>query len=156
MTEPDPLLKRAATFLRSAPEPGWDAISDRVLAAVHAVPRVGWPLRVGGIMDAAERGSVYITDHALRSILARELRRRYLCQPTSIKFTLDGTALRSVVIEVTGSYNTSLRELGDEVRHTVVDLINRILGASDGSDVTTARPIDVTITDVVTGDPMHT
>ena len=44
MTDPDPFLSRVASFLREAPEPGWDAISDRVLAAVRATPRPGWPL----------------------------------------------------------------------------------------------------------------
>lgn len=155
MTESDPLIRRAVSFLRSAPEPGWDAISARVLAAVHAAPRPGWPVRVSSIKDVADRGAVYVTDHALRSMLARELRRRYLCQPTSITFTLDGTALKAIHICVTGSYNTALRELGDDIRITVSEMISRIIGSSAAEDEVEPRPIDVTVTDVVTGDPLH-
>jgi hypothetical protein len=153
VSEPDPLLDRAASFLRAVPEPGWDAISARVLAAVHAAPRVGWPLRAAA-RGANEHGAVYVSDHVLRSILARELRRRYLCQPTKITFTLDGTALQAVDIEVTGSYGTQLRELGDEIRRTVFAIVSEVLEDPGNVDGAAPRPIDVTITDIVTGDPL--
>ena len=45
MTNLEPFLARAASFLRTTPEPGWDAISDRVVSAARATPRPGWPLR---------------------------------------------------------------------------------------------------------------
>jgi hypothetical protein len=152
VTEPEPFLTRAASFLRSAPEPGWDAISARVLAAVHAAPRVGWPLRVKTVTDAIGHGAIYLSDHALRAILARELRRTYLCQPTSITFTLEGTALHAIDITITGSYGTQLRHLGEAIRATVLTLVGDLL---DNPDEATPRPIDVTITDIVTGDPLQ-
>lgn len=151
MTEPDPFLHRAASYLRSAPEPGWDAISAKVRAAVHAATRVGWPIRAS--RDAAG-GVVYISDQALRSLLARELRRKFVCQPTRIAFTLEGAVLRAVDIDITGSYGTQLRELGDDIRRTVIDTIRLILDDLDDSGRTPSRPIDVTITDVVDGDPL--
>lgn len=151
MTEPDPFLHRAASYLRSAPEPGWDAISAKVRAAVHAATRVGWPIRAS--RDAAG-GVVYISDQALRSLLARELRRKFVCQPTRIAFTLEGAVLRAVDIDITGSYGTQLRELGDDIRRTVIDTIRLILDDLDDSGRTPSGPIDVTITDVVDGDPL--
>ena len=151
MTEPDPFLHSAASYLRTVPEPGWDAISDRVRAAVHAASRVGWPIRAS--RDAGA-GVVYITDHALRSLLARELRRSFVCQPTRIAFTLDGAVLRAIDIDVTGSYGTQLRELGDDIRRLVLDTIRSILDNLDDNGGTPAGPIDVTVTDVVDGDPL--
>lgn len=150
MTEPDPLLQRAASFLRTTPEPGWEAISARVLAAVHAAPRPGWPLRAH--MPPGANGNIFVSDNALRALLARELRRRFLCQPTAINFTLEGTALRAVDINVTGSYGTQLRELGDAIRDAVATIIKEVLDAAP--DQVAGQPVDVTITDVVTGDPL--
>jgi hypothetical protein len=151
VTEFDPFLHRAASYLRSVPEPGWDAISATVHAAVHAASRVGWPIRAS--RDAAG-GVVYISDQALRNLLARELRRKFVCQPTRIAFTLDGAVLRAIDIDVTGSYGTQLRELGDDIRRTVLDTVRLILDDLDDSGRTPAGPIDVTITDVVDGDPL--
>lgn len=153
MTEPDQFMHRASSYLRSAPEPGWDAISDKVRAAVNAAARTAWPIRAA--RDTTGRGAVYISDQALRSLLARELRQRFICQPTRISFTLDGELLRAIDIEVTGSYGTQLRELGDDIRRTVFDTIRQILDDPDDSGPTSAGPIDVTISDVVDGDPLQ-
>lgn len=156
MTEPDPFLSRAASFLRDAPEPGWDAISDRVLAAVRATPRPGWPFQAAPPADDDGPGALFVSDHALRAILSRALRRRYLCRPTAITFAVDphdDRLLRGVHLDVTGSYGTQLRSLGDQIQATVAQVVHDVLGADDTA--TAGRPIDVTITDVVTGDPLH-
>ena len=156
MTDPDPFLARAASFLRDLPEPGWDAISDRVLAAVRATARSGWPFQAVPLPEDTGPGALFVSDHALRAILARELRRRYLCQPTAITFTcdeVDDRTLRSVHLDVTGSYGTQLHLLGDQIRATVAQIVQQVLGADDTANW--GRPIDVTITDVVTGDPLH-
>ncbi len=150
MTDSDPFLHRTASYLRTVPEPGWDAISAKVRAAVHAASRTGWPIRT----SRDGHGVVYISDHALRSLLARELRRKFVCQPTRIAFTLDGVVLRAVDIDVTGSYGTQLRELGDEIRRTMIDTIGQIFDDLDDSGRSPADPIDVTITDIVDGDPL--
>ena len=162
MTEPDPFLSRAASFLRDAPEPGWDAISDRVLAAVRATPRPGWPFQAAPLVDDVGPGMLLVSDHALRAVLARALRRRYLCRPTAITFTVDPhdhRRLSGVHLEVTGSYGTQLHLLGDQIRTTVTHVVHDILGTGDddgdGDAAHRGRPIDVTITDVVTGDPLH-
>jgi hypothetical protein len=159
MTDPDPYLSRAASFLRDAPEPGWDAISDRVLAAVRATPRHGWPLQAAPLPDEVGTGALFVSDHALRAILARELRRRYLCLPTAITFTVDphdDRLLSGVHLDITGSYGTELRLLGDQIRATVAQIVHDVLGANETNDsANRVQPIDVTITDIVTGDPLH-
>jgi hypothetical protein len=71
-----------------------------------------------------------------------------------LAFTLDGAVLRAIDIDVTGSYGTQLRELGDDIRRTVLDTVRLILDDLDDSGATPAGPIDVTITDVVDGDPL--
>lgn len=151
MTASDPFLHRAASYLRTAPEPGWDAISAKVRAAVHAASLPGWPIRASRDLG---HGVVYISDHALRSLLARELRRKFVCQPTRIAFTLEGTVLRAIDIDVVGSYGTQLHELGDDIRRTVLDTVRLILDDLDDHGRTPSGPIDVTISDVVDGDPL--
>ena len=151
-----PVLSRAASFLREAPEPGWDAISDRVLAAVRATPRPGWPLLAAPLFDDTGSGALFVSDHVLRAVLARELRRRYVCWPTAITFTVDEVddrLLRGVHLDITGSYGTQLHLLGDQIRTTVTQIVRDVLGADDAAHH--GRPIDVAITDVVTGDPLH-
>ena len=115
---------------------------------MHAAARAGWPIQ--STRDNG-RGVVYISDHVLRSALARELRRRFVCQPTRIAFTLDGTVLRAVDIDVTGSYGAQLRELGDEIRRAVFDTLREFIGDTGHH----GSPIDVTITDIVEGDPLN-
>jgi hypothetical protein len=156
VTEPDPFLSRAASFLRDAPEPGWDAISDRVLAAVRATPRHGWPIQATPLPDDTGPGELYVSDHALRAVLARALRRRYLCVPTAITFTFDqhdDRLLRGLHLDITGSYGTELRLLGDQIRATVHQIVHEVLGPVHNAHQ--RRPIDVTISDVVTGDPLN-
>ena len=69
-----------------------------------------------------------------------------------LNFTFADQILRGVDIDITGSYGTELHPLGDQIRQTVTDIVLDVLGA----DAANPRPpIDVTITDVVTGDPLH-
>lgn len=151
MNQPGDLLSQAGGFLRAAPEPGWDAIADRVISVVRATPRSGGhPLLVDGA-DQPGQGHLYVSENVVRSTLAVVLRQRYLCAPTSIEFDVHDGALRAVHIEVTGSYGTELRKLADRIRTTTSDTVTEILGAT----VTNGGPIDITITDVVTGDPLH-
>jgi hypothetical protein len=152
MNEPQDLLSQAASFLRDQPEPGWDAIADRVIAAVRATPRHGgWSLRAQSPPGHATPGRIYVSDHVVRSTLAAVLRQRYLCAPTAIDFDIDDETIRAVHIEVTGSYGTGLLELADHIRATTVNTITELLGASTHDH----RPVDITITDVVSGDPVH-
>jgi hypothetical protein len=148
------LLQRASALLRSTPEPGWSALRVRLRAAVQAAPRGAWPLCTD-TGSGTTAGAVYISDHVLRAILARELRRRHSCQPTTIDFTRKGTALQAVRITMTGTYRTALHPLGDAVRATVIGLIHDMLDSPENSDSAPLRPVEVTFTDIVAEDPLH-
>jgi hypothetical protein len=148
---PDPLF-RAIEFLRAAPEPGWDAIAGRVISSIRTTARPGGhPLAAQTPPGMAGAGSIFVSDHVLRSTLAIELRQRYLCAPTRITFDMDDRTktLRGVHIELTGSYGTDLRQLADHIRVTTLEVVAELLGDALGQ-----RPVDVTVTDVVTGDPL--
>ena len=70
MNQPSDLLSHAGDFLRTTPEPGWDAIAARVIAAVRAAPRSGgWPL-LANVPERAGQGRVYISElHPFRQYL---------------------------------------------------------------------------------------
>ena len=152
MSQPGDLLSQAGGFLRSAPEPGWDAIAVRVIAAVRATPRPGGRPLIADGPDHPGRGHLYISENVVRSTLAVTLRQLYLCAPTAIQFDINDGTLRAVHMEVTASYGTDLRRLAERIRATTADTIIELLGAA----ATNRGPIDITITDVVTGDPIHT
>ena len=126
---PSDLLSHAGDFLRTSPEPGWDAIAARVIAAVRAAPCSGG-LPLANVPERAGQGRVYISENVVRSTLAVTLRQRYLCAPTSIEFDIDDGALRAVHIDVTGSYGTELHELGDRIRATAAQTVTELLGAA--------------------------
>jgi hypothetical protein len=150
MSQPDDLLGQATSFLRAAPEPGWDAIADRVIAAVRTTPRRGgWPLRAQ--TPPPDSGQIHVSDHVVRSTLVVVLRQQYVCAPTAIEFDIHDEAIRAVHIEITGSYGTELHALAQRIRATTIDTITELLGAT----VHDRGPIDVTVTDVVLGDPLH-
>ncbi|MEU0494583.1 hypothetical protein [Mycobacterium sp. NPDC006124] len=149
--EPDPLF-RAIEFLRAAPEPGWDAIAGRVISSIRTTARPGGhPLAAQDPTGMAGPGRLFVSDHVLRSTLAIELRQRYLCAPTRITFDMDDRTktLLGVTIELTGSYGTDLRQLADHIRVTTLGVVADLLGQAVGQG-----PVDVTVTDVVTGDPL--
>ncbi|PZT99523.1 MAG: hypothetical protein DI630_16635 [Gordonia sp. (in: high G+C Gram-positive bacteria)] len=151
MTDIDPLVHRAAAILRSSPEPGWDAIRAQVIAAVRATPRHAWPLQTSTPPGPPSEGSVYISDHVLRSTVARELRRTYLCQPTAIDIEFNATELRALTITITASYGAHLHTLAERIRATTAQIITGLY-AHHG---TSARAhIDIIITDILTGDPL--
>lgn len=148
---PDPLF-RAIEFLRAAPEPGWDAIAGRVISSIRTTARLGGhPLAAQTPPGMGGPGRLFVSDHVLRSTLAVELRQRYLCAPTRITFDMDDrtNTLLGVTIELTGSYGTDLRQLADHIRVTTLEVVADLLGQTAGQG-----PVDVTVTDVVTGDPL--
>lgn len=151
-SSPDPMY-RAIEFMRTAPEPGWDAIVGQVISTIRATSRPGAQVLAAQTPpDRPGAGRIFVSDHVLRSTLAIVLRERYLCAPTRIAFEVDATteALRAVFIDLTGSYGTHLRELAGQVRSTTVEVIAELLGDAPAA----GGPVDITITDVVTGDPL--
>lgn len=151
MTDDDPLLHRAAAILRSTPEQGWDAISEQVVAAVRNTPKHASPLQTNTPPGPPREGTVYITDHVLRSTLAQALQRTYLCRPTAIEIEFTGTELLALTINITGSYGAHLHTLAERIRSTTADVITDLF-ADNGAHA--RAHIDIVITDVVTGDPL--
>ena len=77
----------------------------------------------------------------------------YYATPIELFAYATGSAdarLRAVDIELTGSYGTDLRELASHIRSTTLDVIAELLGDTLAGQ----HPVDVTVTDVVTGDPL--
>lgn len=143
-------LSQAGGILRNTSEPGWNAIAARVIAAVRETPRPGgWSLLADG-PDHPGDGHLFVSENVLRSTLAVTLRQLYLCAPTGIDFDVDDGALRAVHLKVTGSYGTELRKLADRIRDTTAAIVHELLGPT-----ITSSPIEITITDVVTGDPLQ-
>ena len=152
MSQPGDLLSQAGGFLRAAPEPGWDAIAARVIAAVRATPRPGgWPLIADGPIIPAKDISTS-RENVIRSTLAVTLRQLYLCAPTAIEFGIDDGALRAGAHRSDRQLRHRTRRLADRIRATTADTVTELLGVT----ATIRGPIDITITDVVTGDPLHT
>lgn len=140
---PEPLA-RAARVLRSAPEPGWDAIEDDVIEAVRATPRGGWPVSVVDPAPGSAPGAIMVSDLVLRSALARRLRQADGYELARIDVEIDDArqALRSVRVELTGRYGT---DLNAAIRHALdqcTAVILDVVGAVDGVLV------DVAVTDV--------
>ena len=149
MSQPSDLLARAGGILRAAPEPGWNSIAARVVATVRGTARVGgWPLRADGD-DRPGPGHLFVNENVLRSILAVTLRDTYVCAPTAVEFDVVDGSLRGVRIEVTGSYGAELPALAERIRMTAAEIIGELLGPAANP----SSPIDVTISDVVDGDP---
>ncbi|WP_133169433.1 hypothetical protein [Rhodococcus opacus] len=147
MTDPDTLLARAATVLRAAPEPGWEAISDRVLAAVRAATQHGRPLIATPAPVDPGPGALLVTDRVLCSTLARVLRRHHPCRPTGIDLDIDEGILRGLTIEITARYGTDLPVLADQIARTAATVVTDLLGDSADPALDTIRVI---VTDLVT------
>lgn len=150
--EPDPamrsLLDRAAETLRAAPEPAWETIRGRVVAAFRATPTLrSAPLRVRSQSDPA--GSIFVGERVLRDILAKRLRHRYPCIPTAMSLVIVDADVREVHIEVIAAYGTALQPLGVAIRTVTRDTVEEILG-------TTPDRIDVMVVDVVEAHTMRT
>lgn len=138
------VVNRASRVLRAAPEPGWSAIQDRVIAAVRATPRGGWPITVVDPEPGSAPGRLQVSDLALRAAIARALRDDPDLGLSSIDVTLDEDVLRTVSIEVSGRFGTDLNAAAARVRAIAATVVEDVVGHVDDHDVV----IDVTVGDV--------
>lgn len=106
------VVGRAARILREAPEPGWRAIENRVIDAVRATPRSGWPLDVtdpdGGVIPGALR----VSDLVLHMRLVDALTGDPDFVVTDVEIASTDTTLERVAIHLTGRYGAVLPAAG--------------------------------------------
>jgi hypothetical protein len=146
MTEPDALPRRAAEALRSAPEPGWDAISGRVVAALRAAGPAGWPLEASVPPGFSGEGALFVADTVLRGEISRAVRAAVGRTPTAVTCLFDDHTLRALAIDLTAPYGVALPELAHQARAAVAAVTRDLLGQAGAAALSA---IDVTITDVV-------
>ncbi|KRE27487.1 hypothetical protein ASG82_13860 [Mycobacterium sp. Soil538] len=135
------VLARASRDLRALPESGWVAIEQRVIDAVRATPRGGWPLDVVDPRPGDAPGRIEVSDLVLRAGLARALRSIPDLTLVDVEVALDGKTLRAVRIEVSGRYGADLSATAAQARMVAAAVISDVLGV-EGVDV------DIVVTDV--------
>lgn len=138
------VVNRASRVLRAAPEPGWSAVQDRVIAAVRATPRGGWPITVVDPDPGSAPGRLQVSDLALRAAIARALGDDTDLALSGIDVTLDEDVLRTVSIEVSGRFGADLGAVAARVRALAAAVVEDVVGRFDDHDVA----IDVTVGDV--------
>jgi hypothetical protein len=135
-------LARAARVLRETPEPGWDAMEDRVIAAVRETPRGGWPLTVVDPDPNPPPGTIVVTDLALRASIAHVLRDDPDYAVGAIEVTLDGMSVRAVLVELTGRYDADLNAAARRALLGCERVVDEVIGTVG------TIPIEVVVTDV--------
>lgn len=136
-------IDRAARLLRVQPEPGWRAIENTVIAAVHATPRAGWPLDVDDPRPGAvTAGRLHVSDLVLGTLISRELSDDESYAVLDVDVRSSDAALVGVSIELSGRYLTDLPAAIDRVTARCSAVIARVIGARP------AVTVDVAVTDV--------
>ncbi|TRW87929.1 hypothetical protein FK535_05710 [Mycolicibacterium sp. 018/SC-01/001] len=136
------VLHRASRELRAMPEPGWAAVERRVIEAVRATPRSGWPISVVDPRPGQAPGRIEVSDLVVRAGLARVLRSLPDVALVDVSVTVDERMLQEVRIEVSGRYGVDLTAIAAEIRTQATAVITQVLGDATGVQ------IDVAFTDV--------
>ena len=135
------VLAHASQVLRDAPETGWAALEKRVIDAVRATPRGGWPIEVVDPSPGSAPGTIRVSDLVLKATIARALHRDSDIALTAIAADIDDEELRAVRIEVSGRYGTALPAAADRVRDTARAVVADLTGRDDVD-------VSVTVVDV--------
>ncbi|VEG50934.1 Uncharacterised protein [Mycolicibacterium aurum] len=134
------LIQQAGRVLRAAPEPGWAAVEARVIAAVRATPRGGWPLAVVDPDPDGSRGVIRVSDLVVTTLLSHALRDDPDYIATDIRATSDDGVLQRVSVDVSCRYLADVNAVSERVH----SLCRAVLDEVIGSDVEVA----VAVTDV--------
>lgn len=121
-------LARAGTVLRGVPEPGWQAISGRVLDLVRATPRGGWPLHVTDPAPGTAPGVLAVSDLVLRSTLARVLLDVPDLIAVAIDVSSDAGVLQGVRVTFSGRYGADLITASERARTMCLAVMADIVG----------------------------
>jgi hypothetical protein len=136
------LIGRGARILQTEPEPGWDAIARRVIAAVRAAPRGGWPLDIDDPQPGTAPGRLRISDLVLGTALSRALAGDPDYAVTDIEIHAESAALQDITVHISGRYRADLHVASDRVAAVCEGVITELVGARPG------LPIQVVVDDV--------
>jgi len=136
------VLSRASRELRALPERGWMAVEQRVIDAVRATPRGGWPLEVVDPHPGQAPGRIEVSDLVLRAGVARAVRPIAQLLLVDVAVTLLDKTLRGVRVELSGRYGADLVAATARARTLVTAAIVEIVGDAGTLDV------DIAVTDI--------
>ena len=154
MTQTGP-LERAVEAARSEEPDDWPSVAQSVKDKVRATLAPSRPVVVvdaDGSTDQDAHGSrTYVASRVLRGALREALRTRPDLTAERIDLTIDDEdRLAQVAVDIVCSYGTVLTLAADDTRAEVEAVAAGLLGAG-------TRPVvDVTVSDVVVGDPRLT
>jgi len=160
MSTPTPAqaaLADASRRLAEAPEPGWVAIRDSVIAKVRSTARRTTPvaastsdLTPAGV-PAHEGESTHVSDHVIATHLNRAITEAHRCAPAEIVLPLAGDRFRAASVHVVGAYGADLHALGEAVRATATTVLTDLLGPQHPPlDI---DQVEVLVDDVTADDP---
>ena len=135
-------LARARRVMQGTPEPGWDAIEQRVIAAVRDTPRGGWPLTVVDPDPDSARGVIVVTDRAVKAYVAHVLRGDPDYAVGAIDVLADEMTVVAMRVELTGRYDADLNAVARRVLAVSTRAMDEAIGNAS------AVPIEVVVTDV--------
>jgi hypothetical protein len=162
------VLARAAALMRDGPEPGWNAVRERLMAAVRATARRSTPIRAELPVDQPAKptwpaGTLQVSDLVVTALLRIALNQVTGCVPSRIDLLIGdenpsgrtdhpqrqglGGRLAGVRVDLTAVFGADLTALAAQVRSVTAALLSDVIGVSalPGGGV----PIDVRIADVV-------
>lgn len=131
-----------AGVMQEAPEPGWDAISEGVIAAVLDTPRGGWPLSVVDPDPGRVPGTIVVTDRALKAHLAHLLRDDPDYAVGAIEVLGNEMTVAAMTVELTGRYDADLNVVAGRALELCARALDEVIGAAG------IIPIEVIVTDV--------
>lgn len=154
MTQTGP-LERAIDAARAEQPDDWQSVSDSVKQKIRATITPSRPVVVverDGRTEQDDHGSrTYVASRVLRRALREALASRPDLTAERIDLTIDDDdRLAQVEVDIVCSYGTVLTTAADEARAAIEAVAVALVGPG-------SRPVvDVTVSDVVVGDPRRT
>ena len=147
-------LERAVVAARAEAPDDWDSVSQAVKRRIRATVAPSRPIVVvaaDGSTEQDEHGSrTYVASRVVRAALRDALRTRPDLTAERIDLTIDDELLTRVEVDLVCAYGTVMPAASDVARATVTAVVADLLGPG------TRPQVDVTVTDVVVGDPRLT
>ncbi|WP_299054861.1 hypothetical protein [uncultured Nocardioides sp.] len=148
-TEPvvDPLERAVAAAQQTEPA-GWSVLADDVMRRARALRRHEQPV----LADLRPDGSrTVVSTRVLTDLLRVGLTEEASYTPDDLTFVVEGERLVSVGVSLVAAFGVDLVRTADEVRARVLRELDELVPLSKASGQQVA--VDVTVVDVVDGDP---